>query len=72
MNSDPRFQRTQYNARETGKLGPVHIGNIVKTVFRDIQRRYGMADLSGPELLLKLREEIKRRGIRRRSPGGVG
>jgi hypothetical protein len=44
-----------------------HIKNIVKTVFREIQRRNSVAGLSGPELLALLKAEIKARGLRRQS-----
>ncbi len=45
--------------------GMEHISTIVERVMMDIRRRRGVSDSSGPELLLKLRAEIKRRGIRR-------
>lgn len=66
--SSKRIQGDQNCSRvsEGKRTGFVHIGVIVQAVFRDIQRRYMIADLTGPELLMRLRLEIKRRGIRRR------
>ena len=54
---------------------PVHIKDIVESVFADIQHRYmtrtwsrlAARQLEGRDMLMHLRRQIKERGIRRKS-----
>jgi hypothetical protein len=54
---------------------PVHIKDILKRVFADIQHRYitrtrsrfAARQLEGRDMLMHLRHQIKERGIRRKS-----